>query len=154
MKIAGSYLFLAPPEEVWALLNDPARLARCLPGCERLEPDGPDRYKAVIKFALAAISGNYSGSLELREKKPPRSLRLRLEGKGVPGFVKGEGQVELSEKHGQTELRYAGEAHVGGMIAAVGQRMIEGAAWKVIQQFLESAAAQLKALPGKGEVKR
>ncbi len=148
MKFSGSYLLPGTPEQVWALLNDPERLAKCLPGCERLEPDGPDRYRAAIKFALAAVSGRYNGSVELAEKKPPHSLRIRLEGKGVPGFVKGEGQLELTEKQGQTELRYAGEAQVGGMIAAVGQRMIEGAARKIIQQFFESARAQLTQAAG------
>ncbi len=145
MKVAGSYVLPGTPEQVWDLLNDPERLAICLPGCERLEPDGPDRYKAAIKFALAAISGRYTGSVELSQKKPPRSLRMRLEGKGTPGFLKGEGQLELSEKHGQTEVRYVGEAQVGGLIASVGQRMIDVAARKIIQQFFESAATQLKA---------
>ncbi len=145
MKIAGSYLLAGTPEHVWSLLNDPQRLAKCLPGCERLEPDGPDRYKAAVKFALAAISGQYSGSVELANKQRPQSLRLRFEGKGLPGFVKGEGQLELIGKRGQTELRYSGEAQVGGMIAAVGQRMIDVAARKIIQQFFESAAEQLKA---------
>jgi carbon monoxide dehydrogenase subunit G len=150
VKVAGSYVLPGTPEQVWALLNDPERLAKCLPGCERLEPDGPDRYKTAIKFALAAISGKYAGSLEFAEKNPPRSLRLRLAGKGVPGFMKGEGRLELVEKHGQTELRYSGEAQVGGMIAAVGQRMIDVAARKVVQQFFESVAAQLKAPGTKG----
>ena len=144
MKVAGSYLLPGTPEQVWDLLTDPERLAKCLPGCERLEPDGPDRYKAAIKFALAAISGKYAGTLQFTEKKPPRSLRLRLEGKGVPGFLNGEGQLELVQKHGQTEVRYAGEAQIGGMIAAVGQRMLDVAARKIIQQFFEAAAAQLK----------
>ncbi len=154
MKISGSYSLPASPEQVWALVNDPERLAKSLPGCERLEPEGPDRYKAVVKFALAAISGSYSGSLQISEKKPPRSMRLRLEGQGIPGFVKGEGLLELVEKHGQTELRYSGEAQVGGMIAAVGQRMIEGAARKIIRQFFESVAAQLSAAQPKSGAKR
>jgi carbon monoxide dehydrogenase subunit G len=145
VKVHGQYLLPGSPEQVWDLLNDPERLAKCLPGCERLEPDGPDRYKVSMKFALAAISGMYAGALEITEKKPPLSLRLKVEGKGVPGFMKGEGQLELVEKHGQTEVRYAGEAHVGGMVAAVGQRMIDLAARKIIQQFFESAAGQLKA---------
>ena len=143
MKVQGEARLPGTPEQVWDLLNDPNRLARCLPGCERLEPDAPDRYKAVVKFALAAISGSYSGSLEITEKEPRRSMRLRLEGKGVPGFVKGEGKLELTAKQGQTEVRYSGEAQVGGMIAAVGQRMMDGAARKIIQQFFESAAAEL-----------
>lgn len=145
MKVAGNYLLPGTPQQVWVLLNDPQRLARCLPGCERLEPDGPDRYKVAIKFALAAISGKYSGSLELTEKKPPRALRMRLEGKGTPGFMNGEGQLELAERKGQTEVRYSGEAQVGGLIASVGQRMIDLAARKIIQQFFESAEAELKA---------
>ncbi len=144
MKLSGSYLLPGTPEQVWALLNDPERLAKLLPGCERLEPDGPDRYKAVIKFSLAAISGKYSGSVEFAEKKPTRSLRMKIEGKGIPGFVKGEGEFYLEAKGGQTELRYSGEAQVGGMIATVGQRMIDVTARKIVQQFFEAAAEQLK----------
>jgi uncharacterized protein len=144
VKIAGSHLLPGTPEQLWELLNDPERLAKCLPGCERLEADGPDRYKVVIKIALAAISGKYSGSVELSEKKQPRSLRMRVEGQGTPGFMKGAGQLEFVAKNGQTEVRYSGEAQVGGMVAAVGQRMIEGVARKIIQQFFENAAAELK----------
>lgn len=143
MKISGTATLPGTPQQVWDLLNDPQRLAKCLPGCERLDPDGPDRYKAAIKFALAAVSGSYAGSVELAEKNPPRSLRLKLEGKGLPGFVKGEGHLQLSASGGRTEVSYTGEANVGGMIAAVGQRMIEGAAKKIIQQFFESAAKLL-----------
>ena len=148
MKLHGTHILSAPRQQVWELLNDPARLAKCLPGCERLEPDGPDRYKAVVKFALSAITGVYSGAIELRDKKPPQSLRIRLEGKGAPGFVNAEGSVELKEKSGRTELRYAGEAQVGGLIATVGQRLIESAARKIVTQFFESAAKQLQSKAG------
>lgn len=143
MKIQGSYLLPASREQVWGLLTDPERLARILPGCDRLEPAGPDRYKVAVKLAIAAISGNYSGSVELAEKKPPHSLRLKMEGKGVPGFMSGTAWLELVDKAGQTEVRYSGEAKVGGLIAAVGQRMIEAAAKRVLQQFFEAAATQL-----------
>ncbi len=143
MKFEGKSLLPGTPEQVWELLNDPARLVKCLPGAERLEPDGPDRYKVQVKFGIAAISGKYAGAVELRDKKPPTSLRMRVEGKGAPGFMTGEGQLELSAKGGQTELHYVGEAQVGGVIASVGQRMIEAAARRIIQQFFESCAAQL-----------
>ena len=145
MKLAGTATLPGTPEQVWELLNDPSRLAKALPGCERLDPDGPDRYKAVIKFALAAISGNYSGSVELSDKKPPHSLRLKMDGRGLPGWVKGEGVLKLTAKKGQTEVDYSGDAQVGGMIASVGQRMMESAAKKIVQQFFEDAAKQLKA---------
>ena len=144
MKVQGTHLLPASPEQVWELLTDPVRLAKCLPGCERLEPAGPDRYKVAVKYAIAAVGGNFSGTVELLDKKPPKSMRLRTESKGTPGFVRGEGSLELSAKAGQTEVRYAGEVQVGGLIAAVGQRMLDMASKKIIQQFFESAAAQLK----------
>jgi carbon monoxide dehydrogenase subunit G len=115
-----------------------------LPGCERLDPDGPDRFKAAVKFGIAAISGKYAGTIEFAEKNPPNSMRMKLSGKGIPGFVDGVGHIELTEKGGQTELRYTGEAQVGGMIASVGQRMIEGAARKIVDQFFAAASEELK----------
>jgi carbon monoxide dehydrogenase subunit G len=144
MKLAGQYILPAPPAKVWALLTDPNRLAKLLPGCERLDPDGPDRFNAAVKFGIAAISGKYAGTIEFAEKNPPNSMRMKLSGKGIPGFVDGIGHIELAEKGGQTELRYTGEAQVGGMIASVGQRMIEGAARKIVDQFFAAASEELK----------
>jgi carbon monoxide dehydrogenase subunit G len=136
MKLAGQYILPAPPAKVWALLTDPNRLAKLLPGCERLDPDGPDRFKAAVKFGIAAISGKYAGTIEFAEKKPPTSMRMKLSGKGIPGFVDGVGHIELAEKGGQTELRYTGEAQVGGMIASVGR--------KIVDQFFAAASEELK----------
>ncbi len=146
MNVSGTAILPGTPQQVWDLLTDPTRLVKLLPGCERLEPDGPDRYRATIKFGLAAISGNYSGTLELADKNPPNSLRLSMEGRGLPGFVKGQGELVLAAKQvqpPQTQVTYTGDAQVGGVIASVGQRMIEATAKKIIQQFFESAAKQL-----------
>src|SRR5437879_6475685 len=77
-------------------------------------------------------------------KKPPHSLILKLDGKGLPGFVKGEGCIELNAKGGETEIVYTGEAQVGGLIASVGQRMLDAAARKIVQQFFDSAKAELE----------
>jgi carbon monoxide dehydrogenase subunit G len=145
LKFEGTARLPAPPAEVFSLLTDPARLARLLPGCERLDPDGPDRYKAAVKFGIAAISGKYAGTLEFAEKKPPHSLILKMDGKGLPGFVKGEGRIELAARGSDTELTYSGEAQVGGLIASVGQRMIDAAARKIVQQFFDSVRAELAA---------
>ena len=144
MKLAGTVALPAPPDEVWSLFTDPDRLSRLLPGCERLEPDGPDRYKAAVKFGIAAITGKYAGTLEFAEKKPPHSLVLKMDGRGLPGFVKGEGRIQLIAKGASdTELTYTGEAQVGGVIASVGQRMLDAAARKIVQQFFDSAKAEL-----------
>ena len=148
MKLAGSTTLPARRSAVWALLTDPAKLARLLPGCEELVPEGPDRYRVKVKFGIAAISGNYSGSVELRDQKPPESLHMKVQGKGTPGFMNGAGQITLLEKHGQTEVRYEGEAQVGGLIASVGQRMIEAAAKKIVQQFFAAAAREVESGTG------
>lgn len=144
MKLEGQHILPAPPAKVWELLNDPARLAKLLPGCERLDPDGPDRFKAAVKFGIAAITGKYAGTLELSDKNPPKSMRMTISGKGIPGFVDGSGHLELSGQNGETVLKYSGDATVGGMIASVGQRMIEGAAKKIVAQFFEAAAEELR----------
>ncbi len=143
MKVQGTAMLPGTLEQVWELLNDPVRLAKLLPGCERLEPAGKDRYKAKVKFGLAAFTGNYAGGLEITEKKPLKSMRMKIEGQGAPGFMKGEGRLEMAAKGKQTELTYDGEAQVGGLIASVGQRMIEGAARKIIGEFFERAAREL-----------
>lgn len=144
MKLEGTIELPASPDEVWSLLTDASRLSRLLPGCERLEPEGPDRYKAAVKFGIAAITGKYAGTLEFAQKKPPHSLVLKMDGKGLSGFVKGEGRIGLAAKGGgDTELTYTGEAQVGGLIASVGQRMLDTAARKIVQQFFESAKAEL-----------
>lgn len=144
MKLAGEYNLSAPPEKVWELLTDPNRLAKLLPGCERLDPDGPDRFKAAIKFGIAAITGKYAGIVEFSEKQPPKSMRMKISGRGIPGFVDGSGHFELKAKDGGTLLHYSGDAHVGGVIASVGQRMIEGAAKKIVDQFFAAAAEELR----------
>jgi carbon monoxide dehydrogenase subunit G len=143
VKLAGTATLPAPPADVWSLLMDASRLSRLLPGCERLEPDGPDRYKVAVKFGIAAISGKYAGTLEFSQKKPPHSLIVKMDGKGLPGFVKGEGRIELTPKGDDTDIAYAGEAQVGGLIASVGQRMIDAVARKIVQQFFDSAKAEL-----------
>ena len=144
MKLEGHVVLPGPAAKAWDVFTDPNRLAKLLPGCERLDPDGADRFKAIVKFGIAAISGKYNGTVEFTEKKPPHLLRIKLSGKGLPGFVDGEGLVELSEKEGNTEVHYTGEARVGGPIAAVGQRMIDAAAKKIVEQFFSAAAEEVK----------
>ncbi|MFZ0415805.1 MAG: carbon monoxide dehydrogenase subunit G [Candidatus Acidiferrales bacterium] len=149
MKLQGSATLPGPREAVWQLLTDPQHLAKLLPGAQKLEADGPDRYKVTMKFGLAAFSGNFQGAVELAEKKPPDSFKMLVDGRGAPGFLKGAGVIALHEKAGNTEVKYDGDAQVGGVIASVGQRMIEVAAKKIVQQFFEAAASELKRSGGK-----
>lgn len=124
MDITGSYTFNAPPDRVWALLMDPAAISSCIPGCDRFEPDGPDRYKATLTLGLAAITGTYEGTVVITEKLPPTAYRLNVEGEGKPGFVKGNVAITLRAEGLKTIVDVIGTVETGGPIARLGQRLI------------------------------
>ena len=124
MDITGSYTFNAPPARVWTLLMDPAAIASCIPGCDRFEPDGEDRYKATLTLGLAAITGTYEGTVVITEKLPPTSYRLSVEGEGRPGFVKGNVAITLRAEGATTVVDVNGTVETGGTIARLGQRLI------------------------------
>lgn len=135
MDITGSYTFDAPPDRVWTVLMDPAAIASCIPGCERLEPDGEDRYKARLAVALAAITGTYDGVVTVADKVPPTSYRLIVEGQGRPGFVKGNAQLTLRADGEKTIVDVSGTVDTGGTIARLGQRLIGGVAKMMQDRF-------------------
>lgn len=143
MTLNGSYRISAPRQAVWAALMDPEVLKKCLPGCEKLDPVGPDAYRAHMKVGIAAIKGSYQGSVSIHEKVAPEKFRMVVEGKGAPGFLRGEGSFELVEEGSETLLRYQGTAQVGGMIAGVGQRLVQGAARMVVRKFFEALSSHL-----------
>jgi carbon monoxide dehydrogenase subunit G len=132
MDITGSYTFAAPPDRVWDLMMDPKTIAACIPGCEALEPDGVDRYRARITLGLAAITGTYDGTVVITEKVEKSSYRLAVEGQGRPGFVKGSAAITLRPEGGGTVVDLNATVQTGGAIARLGQRLI-GSAAKMMQ---------------------
>ena len=124
MDISGSYTFDASPERVWGLLMDPLVIASCIPGCDTLEPDGEDRYRAQLTVGLAAITGTYDGTVVITEKAPHSSYRLTVEGQGKPGFVKGNAAIALRADGATTIVDVSGTVQTGGPIARLGQRLI------------------------------
>ena len=147
VKVSGTHLLNAPRERVWQRLNDPAFLKVCLPGCESLEATSPDHYQAVLTVGIAAVKGKYTGSVTLSEKEPPQRVKMRVEGKGSGGFMQGMGVLELVEEANGTKVIYQGDVQVGGPIASVGQRLLDGAAKMMVGQFFTAANAQLAATP-------
>ncbi len=147
MKVSGTSTLNAPREQVWQLLNDPAFLKACLPGCESLEAAGPDQYQVVLTMGLAAVKGRYTGSVTLSDKQPPDHLKLQVQGRGTPGFMQGTGTLDLTEVPEGTRVAYEGDVQVGGPIAGVGQRLLDGAAKMVVGQFFTGVRAQLEASP-------
>ncbi len=143
MKISGTYTLPLSQERAYAVMQDPEVLARAIPGCESLEKVGPDEYRMKMKMALASLSGAFEGKVRITEQTPPNSFRLVVEGTGRIGFVKGDGLLKLTPAEaGGTEVAYEGEAQVGGTIAAVGQRLIDGTAKTMIKKFFDKLAAE------------
>jgi len=145
VKISGSYALPLPRERAYQIMQDPAILARAIPGCESLEKIGPDEYRMKMKMALASLSGAFEGKVRITDQTPPESFRLVVEGSGKIGFVKGDGLLKLSPVEGGTEVSYEGEAQVGGTMAAVGQRLIDGTTKMMIKKFFEKLAAEATA---------
>ena len=145
MDISGSYTFNAPPDRVWNLLMDPAVIAACIPGCDRFEPDGDDRYRASLTVALAAITGTYAGTVVLSDKVPHTSYRLTAEGQGRPGFVKGGSAISLRPAGEATIVDVSGTVQTGGPIARVGQRLIGGVSKMMLDRFFSCLQSKLGA---------
>jgi uncharacterized protein len=125
---------------------DPAAIASCIPGCDTLEPDGVDRYRAAITIGMAAITGKYEGTVVISEKAEPRSYRLSVDGQGRPGFVKGEATIALRADGVNTVVDVTGTVQTGGTIARLGQRLIGSAAKMMQDRFF--ACMQSKISPG------
>ena len=135
MEISGSYPFNAPPDRVWDLLMDPGIISSCIPGCDRFEPDGEDRYRVRLTVGLAAITGTYDGTVVIAEKVPQASYRLTVEGQGKPGFVKGGSAIALRLDGTTTIVEVSGTVQAGGAIARVGQRLIRSVSKMMLDRF-------------------
>jgi uncharacterized protein len=135
MQISGTYKFNAAPDLVWARLMDPSIIARCIPGCDALEPDGENRFRARLTVALAAITGTYDGTVTVSDLVPCASYRLTAEGKGKPGFIKGDSLVSLIPDGPATIVYVSGTLHMGGTIARLGQRLIGSVSQMMMDRF-------------------
>ena len=140
MKISGTYTLGLPQRRVYELMQDPEVLARAIPGCEGLEKTGEDEYRMKMKMALASLSGAFDGKVRITDQNPHESFRLLVEGTGKIGFMKGEGLLKLITMGESTNVAYDGDAQVGGTIAAVGQRLIDGTAKMMIKKFFDNLA--------------
>ncbi len=139
MKISGAATMHAPARQVWAALTDPAVLAATIPGCERLDPTGPDSYDLTLTAGVASIQGTYAGQVSLSQQQEPTSFLLTASGSGGPGTVSTTVQVRLADTAaGHTELSYDADAVIGGLIAGVGQRMLASVAKRMAGEFFGS----------------
>lgn len=149
MKLQGSAVVQAPREQVWRAFNDPDVLVRTIPGCERLEEIGPDRYHMTVQGGVASIKGRFAGEVSLHNQQHPDSFMLSAAGAGAPGTINADVTVTLTEDGaGATRLEYAADAVVGGMIGGVGQRMLASAAQRTARDFFTAVDSTLTAPTG------
>ena len=142
MKISGAYSIPVPQSRAYALLQDPAVLAKSMPGCDTLERIGDNEFHMKMKMAMASMSGLFDGKVRIADPQPDSSFRLIVEGTGKIGFMKGDGLLTLSPNGGGTNVQYDGSVEVGGTIAAVGQRLLDTTARMLIKRFFEKLISE------------
>lgn len=146
MELTGSRMIPAAPDEVWRALNDPEVLRECIPGCESLTRESDAVWKAVVAARVGPVSARFNGTVELADVVPPASYTLRFKGQGgAVGFANGEAQVRLEPAEGgQTKLSYASKAQVGGKLAQIGSRLVDGAAASLAEDFFTRFEARFR----------
>jgi hypothetical protein len=142
LKIEGTQKIDAPRDRIFSALVDPAVLQRCIPGCEQMEKTGDNQYKAKLTAGVGPVKGVFTATISLQDISAPEHYKLVVEGKGQPGFVKGSGELNLKDDGGATEILYTGDVNVGGLIASVGQRMIQATANMLAARFFKSLEAE------------
>lgn len=147
MKIGGAYTLAVPQQRAYSLLQDPEVLAQCMPGCDHLTRIADNEYEMKMKMAISAVQGLFTGTVRIADSHPPSSFRLIVEGSGKVGFMKGDGLLTLAPQKASTEVRYEGDVQVGGLIAGVGQRLIDVTARLLIKRFFEKLAGQIALQP-------
>jgi carbon monoxide dehydrogenase subunit G len=136
MEMTGEQLIPLPQQRVWEALNDPEVLKACIPGCESIERVSDTEYKVAMTATVGPVKARFTGKLVLADLNPPASYSLNFEGSGgAAGFGKGSAQVALAPNGSGTKLSYSAKATVGGKLAQVGSRLIDGVAKKMADDF-------------------
>lgn len=156
MEIKGEYRIASDRQTVWAALNDPEVLQKCIPGCESLERQDDDSFHGRIAAAIGPVRAKFDTVIRRENPVAPERYTLTGEAKsGATGFGRGSADVRLSEQDGGTLLRYTADFKVGGKLAQVGSRLVLGAARKTADDFfgcfsreLDSGATRVEAAAG------
>lgn len=151
MNLSGTCQLKVSREQVWKALNDPEVLRRCTPGCKEMRPTGEDSYDVRMEVGVGSVKGRYTGKIQISDRVPGQQYKLALTGTGSAGFVKAEGVIQLSDEGEETRIEYSGQAHVGGPVAGVGQRVMEGTAKFLVGQFFKCVEAAIHKPPADQE---
>jgi uncharacterized protein len=144
MEMSSTRVIGAPPQAVWEALNDPDVLKECIPGCESLTRESDSEWRAVVAAKVGPVSARFTGKVALADVAPPTGYTLKFEGQGgAAGFANGEAKVSLAPTNeNQTQLSYKAKAQVGGKLAQIGSRLVDGVAAKMADDFFARFAAR------------
>jgi len=144
LDIGGEERFGVAGARLWAALNDPSVLGRCIPGCKEMIAEGEDKFRVILNLKVAAVGGSFEGSIALSEKQMPAHCRISVEGSGTLGHGAGHAAFSLlPEGESVTVLRYTGEGVIGGLVVGVGQRILKGVARHLIGQFFTALRREI-----------
>lgn len=147
MEITGSYLLPCSPETAWQALNDTEVLKSCLKGCEALERTAENEFTGKVAAKIGPVSARFAGTMRQTELDPPRSCRMQFEGQGgVAGFAKGGALVTLAAQDSGTALTYVADTQIGGKLAQMGARLVEGTAKSMADDFFSKFALAVAAM--------
>jgi carbon monoxide dehydrogenase subunit G len=145
MKMTGEFSIAAPREAVWQALNDPDVLKLCIPGCDEIVKRSDTEFDAKVTAKVGPVRTKFTGQVTLSDIDPPNGYTITGEGKGgAAGFAKGGAEITLEARDGGTLLRYTVTASVGGKLAQMGSRLIDGVAHKMAEQFFTRFTEQLQ----------
>jgi uncharacterized protein len=148
MEISKVQIVPASPDRVWAALNDPQLLQACITGCESMERIADNEYRIAMKVKIGPVNARFTGKISLVDLNPPESYTLNFEGQGgMAGFAKGVAKVALAAEGEATRLAYSASAQIGGKLAQIGSRLIDGAAQKMAADFFAALARELNVVP-------
>jgi len=150
MDMSGDQWVPLAREEVWKALNDAEVLKACIPGCEGVEKTSDTAFTATVNAKVGPVKSRFKGDVTLSDMDPPNSYRLNFQGQGAAGFTKGSADVKLTEEAEGTRIAYSANATVGGKLAQVGARLVDGAARKMANDFFSNLTERLGGKAGEG----
>ncbi|MCC8393446.1 carbon monoxide dehydrogenase subunit G [Paraburkholderia sp. MMS20-SJTR3] len=145
MELTETHTLPVAHQQTWDALNDTDILRACIPGCESIDPDGENAYLVALSAAVGPVKARFKGRMQLTDIDAPRTYTIVFEGQGgAAGFAKGNAQVVLeADGDAATKLSYTANAQVGGKLAQIGSRLVDGAARKIAGEFFRRFSAQL-----------
>ncbi|WP_420594773.1 CoxG family protein [Deinococcus sp.] len=146
MQVQGSHTITAPRERVWALLQNPDVLARCVPGVTEMVPSGDDSYNAVLNVAVGPVKGKFQAKVNITDRQPPQQMTLSIDAKSPTGIVTAVGTLNLlALDDGNTQVDWAGEPKLRGMLATLAGRLIGGITQQQADIFFANLEQETKA---------